>query len=324
MANPENIERAFFQADGSDEKIEVHFNPESLQFTVTSNLKNQGSGNSTKQYVSESTGKLTMDLIFDSTDSGEDVRGKTTKIAAFMGPLDSEDENAPPAVDFEWGAYKFTGMFESYKETVDYFSSDGVPLRSAINLTMSGQDTVFVDDSTPAGLPNNDVAAAPNAGKGATGLATKAGNPSAAKDIASNNGLDSMRFPGSASLELNASASLQGPAGFASVGGGLDLGLNAGIDAGIDLSVGASLGGSLSAGVSASEGAFSGLQASASGPSGSLKLGGFLKPDASASLGLDAGSIGLGGSSGLQGGASLKADVGAAGALKGRIEFDGG
>lgn len=322
MANPEKLERAFFQADGSEEKIEVHFNPESLQFTITSNLKNQGSGNSTKQYVSESTGKLTMDLVFDSTHNGEDIRQKTTKIASFMGPLDSEDENVPPVVNFEWGAYKFTGLFESYKETVDYFSSDGVPLRAAINLTMSGQDKVFVDDSTPTGSPNDDVAAAPNAGKGATDLATKAGNPAAAKDIASKNGLDSMRFPGSASLELNSSASLQGPAGFASAGAGLDL--DFGLDVGIDLSAGASLGASMSAGVSASEGAFSGLQASASGPSTSLKLGGFLKADASASLGLDAGSVGLGGSSGLQGGASLKADVGAAGALKGRIEFDGG
>ena len=63
MANPEKIERAFFQADYSDEKIEVHFNPESLQFSITNNMENQGSGNSTKQYVSSSTGKLTMDLI---------------------------------------------------------------------------------------------------------------------------------------------------------------------------------------------------------------------------------------------------------------------
>jgi Na+-driven multidrug efflux pump len=45
---------------------------------------------------------------------------------------------------------------------------------------------------------------------------------------------------------------------------------------------------------------------------------------AAASLGRDAGSVALGGSSGLQGSASLKADVGAVGALKGRIEFDGG
>jgi hypothetical protein len=314
MANPEKIERAFFQADCSAEKIDVHFNPESLQFSITNNMENQGSGNSTKQYVSSSTGKLTMDLIFDSTDNGEDVRLKTSKIAKFTEPSGSGEERAPPIVNFEWGLYKFTGMLESYQETLDYFSAEGIPLRAAINLTMSSQDKVFVDDSTSAGLPNNAITASLNVGKGATGLATKAGNPSAAKAIASMNGLESMRFPGLAALELDASVSLQGPAGFASAGGGLDLGL----DVDIGLSIGAS------AGVSASAGAFSSLQNSSAGASASLKLDCFIQPDASASLGIDAGSIGLGGSSGLQGGASLKADVGAAGALKGRIEFDGG
>ncbi|NNE64772.1 MAG: hypothetical protein HKN34_11865, partial [Gammaproteobacteria bacterium] len=86
MANPEKIERAFFQIEGSSEKIEVHFNPETLQFTITNNMRNQGSGNTTKQYVSDSTGKLTLDLIFDSTGSGEDIRLKTVKIAKFMEP----------------------------------------------------------------------------------------------------------------------------------------------------------------------------------------------------------------------------------------------
>ena len=89
MANPETIERAFFQVEGSSEKIEVHFNPDSLQYTITNNLQNQGSGNSTKQYVSDSTGKLSLALIFDSTGSGEDVRLKTNKIARLMEPSGS-------------------------------------------------------------------------------------------------------------------------------------------------------------------------------------------------------------------------------------------
>jgi hypothetical protein len=267
-----------------------------------------------------------MDLVFDSTDSGEDIRLKTSKIAKFMEPSGSGEEKAPPIVNFEWGLYKFTGMLESYKETLDYFSADGIPLRAAINLTMSSQDKVFEGGSNAskaatggsAGLPNSAVPAAAGPGKGATDLATKAGNPAAAKAIAGANGLENMRFPGPASLELDASVSLQGPAGFASVGGGLDLGLDVGVGGGIDLSPGAS------AGVSASAGAFSGLQSAASGASASLKLDSFTQADASASLGIDAGSVGLGGNSGLQGSASLKADVGAPGALKGRIEFDGG
>jgi len=336
MANPEKIERAFFQIEGSDNKIEVHFNPESLQYTITNNLQNQGSGNSTKQYVSDSTGKLTLDLIFDNTGSGENIRLKTVQIAKFMEPAGSGTQKAPPVVNFEWGVYKFSGMVESYKETIDFFSADGVPLRASINLTLSSQDKVFESGSSAknagtggsAGEPNTAIPATPPAGgKGTLDLAIKAGNPGAAKNIASNNGIDNMRFPQSASLELDASVSLQGPSGFASTGIGLGAGggIGFGLDAGIDVSAGVSAGSSLSAGVSASAGAFSGLQVStSSAASASLHLDKFIDSDASAGLGVDAGSIGLGGSAGLQGSASLKAETGQAGEFKAKLEFDGG
>ena len=336
MANPEKIERAFFQKEGSSDRIEVHFNPESLQYTITNNLKNQGGGNKTKQYVSDSTGKLTLDLIFDNTGSGENIRLKTVQIAKFMEPSGSGSQKAPPVVNFEWGVYKFSGMVESYKETIDYFSANGVPLRASINLTLSSQDKVFESGASAknagtgdsAGSPNTAIpAAAPAGGKGTLDLAIKAGNPEAAKSIAGNNGIDNMRFPASASLELDASVSLQGPSGFASAGIGLGAGggTGFGLDAGIDVYAGASVSSGLSAGVSATAGAFSGLHASAgSSTTASLQLDKFIESDASAALGIDAGSIGLGGSAGLQGSASLKAETGQAGELKAKLEFDGG
>jgi hypothetical protein len=74
-----------------------------------------------------------MDLIFDTTPTGEDVRISTEKVARFMEP----DENKiPPIVQFEWGTYTFQGMMESYRETIDFFAANGVPLRASINLTL--------------------------------------------------------------------------------------------------------------------------------------------------------------------------------------------
>ena len=331
MPNPENIERAFFQIDGSTDKVEVHFNPETLQYTITNNLQNQGGGNATKQYVSDSTGKLTMDLIFDNTSSGEDIRMESSKIAKLMEPVGAESEKAPPVVNFEWGLYKFKGMLESYKETIDYFSSDGVPLRSSINITMSSQDKVFdaktAGTNNPTGEPNSAVPATPGEGKGATELATKAGNPGAAKAIASSNGMESMRFSQGGSVELDSSISLKRPSGFASVGMGLDVGggLNAGISGGFGLSAGISVGSNLSAGVSASAGAFSGLKTiSANSASTSLKLDKFINSDVSSSVGIDSNTVGPGGSARLQGAANFKAEVGTAGEFKSAIEFDGG
>jgi hypothetical protein len=273
-------------------------------------------------------------LIFDSTGSGEDVRLKTVKIAKLMEPSGSGNEKAPPVVNFEWGLYKFKGMVDTYKETIDYFSANGVPLRAAVNLSMSSQDDVFEGGSSgnagtsdDAGQPNGAVPTNPVQGKGITDLATQAGDPGAAKGIAASNGVENMRFPGSNPIELEASAALKGPAGFASAGAGLSIGggLDLGVDAGIDISAGVSVGSGLSAGVSAGAGAFSGLQSTSGGSaSTALKLDKFIDSDGSGSLGIDAGSIGIGGSAGLQGSASLKAEIGVAGEFKSKIEFDGG
>jgi hypothetical protein len=226
-------------------------------------------------------------------------------------------------------------MVETYKETIDYFSANGVPLRASINISMSSQDDVFEGGSTArnagtsdsAGQPNSAVPANPGQGKGITGVATKAGDPGAAKGIAASNGVESMRFPGDSAVELDASVALKGPSGFASVGAGLNLGggLDLGIEASLGVSAGISVGSNLSAGVSAGAGAFSGLHSSTGGrASATLNLARFIDADVSGSPGIDAGSIGIGGSAGLQGSASLKAEVGSAGELKSKIEFDGG
>ncbi len=309
MPNTPNIVRASFKIRGSDDSFDVHFNPASLQYTITNKMKNTGSGNSAKQYVDESTGKLTMDLIFDTTDSGEDVRLHTVRVAQLMEP--EEDDKTPPIVEFEWGLYTFAGMMQTYKETIDFFSSDGVPLRASVNLTLASQDDVFEGGSderaantgTAGALGNaigNNVRtpAPPNSnGRGVTQTATKACNPSSGRDIAAQNGLENMRFSGGAELQVSASL----PSASVSSMTGVSANANAGS-------------------------AFSGLRTQAGFSAGvCIKLGDFLRPAGTAQFGTEVSSaFALGGQAQLQGSASFKADVGAAGALKAKIEFDGG
>lgn len=306
MPTAPTILKATLKNTVSGESFKVHFNPQTLQYTITNMLSNAGAGNSTKQYTGESTGKLTLDLIFDTTDTGEDVRLHTVKVAQLMEPGDNEDK-APPVVDFDWGLYTFSGMVETYRETIDFFSADGVPLRASVNITLSSQDEVFEGGSAERrantggsmagrGGSANGVQApppGPGSGRGVTQTATQAGNPAAARDIAAQNGIENMRFPGSASLQLNAST----PAAAASSMTGANVG-----------------------------GVFAGLRTQSEGSvSGGIKLSNFLRPSATASLGTeDPAAFALGGQARLQGSASLKADVGKAGALKARIEFDGG
>ena len=86
-----------------------------------------------------------MELVFDTTGAGEDVRTYTDKMAGLMEP----DENKiPPVVLFRWGTYKFQGLVETYKETIDFFAPTGVPLRASLSIGLSRQDKVFEPSET--------------------------------------------------------------------------------------------------------------------------------------------------------------------------------
>jgi hypothetical protein len=341
MSIPTNFEKAFFVIRENDtgplrrggrpsDAINVHFNPTSLQHVVTNTMKQTGRGNSAKQYVSQSTAKITMDLMFDTTDSGQDVRAATSKIAEFMKPTrpvssNNRDRKVPPVVLFAWGNFMFQGMVESFRETIDFFSGNGVPLRASVNMTMSQQDRVFDEpDPTPPVISELfqpdaiEVPAAAN--QNATSRAAQGGDPSAGRSIAAANNLDSMRFTDGASLTLNPSVQPESAAPFSL--GGAGSGFAAGLTAGPGLA--ASFGGNASGGISASSGAFQGLRASSpSQASGILDASAFLKINDSAGIATDNGaSFNVGGKAIIEGSPSLSADVGAKSDLRTRIHFD--
>jgi hypothetical protein len=328
------------QGDVSD-WVDLQFNPSSLQLQVNNELKDT-KNNERKQYVAKSNAKLTMDLQFDTTHNGDDVTLTTKKLQAFVAPplpANQKDRQSlpPPTVLFEWGRLKFQGIAESYKETIDYFSADGVPLRASVTLTLSRQDQVF--DRTSGPEP-------PNAGADPTrrdtppgspaGIASAGGAPEAARSLAASNGLENLRFGTGAALSVGASITLKPPAAFAAGGGGI------GIDAGIEFggSTGASVGGSAGiaigaapdavtgisglARLSASDGAFAALRAVSAGATEVRLNVARLQPQPrSATLSTDRNaSFGVGGRATMDGPAGLRADVGAGGGSRGRLAFE--
>ncbi len=206
--------------------VKVHFNPASLQYTVSNTLGPAGQGAGSRQYVSATVAKLTMDLVFDTTagnlggevKGGEDVRSTTDKMAQMLKPFGGENEKTPPRVEFSWGAYRFVGTVEQYKETLDLFSHDGVPLRAGINLTLSSDAPNFESASAPASSADRAGASSMEVpgGAGPSGVAAAGGDPRAARAVASANASASLRFGGSASLLVDAKVSLGAPAAFAS------------------------------------------------------------------------------------------------------------
>jgi hypothetical protein len=334
------------RSDAVSTWIDVHFNPSSLQLQVSNELKDT-KNNERKQYVAKATAKLTMELQFDTTDTGDDVTQTTKKLQAFVAPpLNQQNQSqvAPPVVMFEWGRIKFKGVAESYNETIDFFSANGVPLRALVNLTISRQDQVFDDapDAAPAnaGATNDNLTdtSAPSAAD-----AANAGDaPDAARAVAAANGQESLRFGDGSPLTVSASVTLKPPAAFASAGIGVGVGGAAGISigggAGIGISGAAGVGigigveASASAGISglsrlsATEGAFAGLRASVSvrSPTARLNTSRLLPQVGSASLSTDRNaSFRVGGKATVEGAAGLRADVGGTAGVRGKITFEG-
>ncbi|MCP4692999.1 MAG: hypothetical protein GY859_33465 [Desulfobacterales bacterium] len=368
------LEKAFFihWTGREAEVVAVHFNPVSLQHSITNTLKNEGKGNKKKQYIGGSAGKLTMELVFDTTGDGADVREHTKKIARFMEPLNGGKKKVPAVVEFRWGVYSFKGMVEAYRELFDFFSPTGVPLRAVVNLTMARQDLVFdfgdtsstfdtrgaleiepVEIPCPPSAPGEEGAG----GQSAASAAALAGDPGAGREIAAENGQESMRFGEGPSLVVSDSVELKKPETFtdgqagagpdigAPAGGGPSLepgalsGAAAGSGGGPFLKPGAlsgavdpagvgggdSFGGRASAGVSASEGAFSGLRR----PARRIRRAPGFDPSRlvrrNESFGLTTdgeAEFRLGGRAVSKGPGSLKADVGASANLNSRIRFE--
>jgi hypothetical protein len=243
-------------------------------------------------------------------------------------------------VKFEWGAFSFQGLVESYKETIDFFAPTGVPLRASINLTLASQDQVF--QSLTQGSERRSEPVVQNlssGGESLTDVATKAGNPNASRAVASQNNQESIRFPDQA-IALPDEIPLAPPAAFASgvaaasvgMGGGIGLGASGGLGAGAGFSGGAGLtasapggiGGSASAGVAASAGAFGGLRTSASATGAPVRLdpSRLNPPEESLAVSTDArAGFEVGGRAAIAGSASLRADVGTQASLQERIQF---
>ena len=299
---------AFKTTDGEPAaNFPVHFNPASLQYTVSN--KEQGQGAKKKQHVSETSAQLSIDLVFDTTDTGRDVRVDTGEIVKLLSP-DAKAKKAPRMVEFSWGTYSFTGVIEQYKETLDFFSADGVPLRASVSLTLSSKELTFADPDRAGASVDGDVTpdtvdVAEPAGGGPqnspASIANALGAPRAARAIAAANGAASLRFGVEGGLTVSAGAGVS-----ASAGVGLGLG------AGIGASAGASA--SLHAGVSA-------------GAAASISGGVTLMPAAAFSVGASAGAgigIGAGGGFGISAGGGIGVSAGAGAGLGFGVSAGGG
>lgn len=341
---PEKIEPARFKTlpprGAASVEFAVQFNPASLQYTISNTLKEEGPGQHKKQFVDKATAKLTMQLVFDTTDSGADVRAKTQPVAKLLKPVVEGHKQVPANVEFSWGVYRFTGMVEQYKETIDFFAASGVPLRATVDITLASQDVQFDGNTDQQAKVDGDLNAEPAivpGGGGPASVANALGDPRAARAIASTNGASSLRFGAEGGLAIGGDVQLKAEAAFsAGASGGLGIGGGLGVGGSLGVGGGFNVGGSLGVGGGLSASAGAGFNASAGAIAGGAFAG--LRTSGIASVSMPAGGaaiasatsvgavgaraqFGLGGQAQLKADVSLGADVGAEADLTALIRF---
>lgn len=229
--------------------IDVAFNPVSLKVALSNQLKtdagNKGKAQSAAQFVDKSASTLSFDLVFDTSLDYSDVREQTRKIAErFMKPVapgepgysgDGKQPTVPRRLRFQWGKFGFDGLMQSYAETLDYFSPDGVPLRATLSLTLA--EDRFQHFSLPGEPPlaRTPPQFAPAGGATTVPEADRAAGADPGRDwraTALFNGLETPRFTAGvgvgAGIGVDAGAGVFVPPGPApSLGGGFTFGASA-------------------------------------------------------------------------------------------------
>lgn len=224
-ANQQAAERV----DGG-KTVEVQFNPENLKVTYSN--ENRGGdqpGGSSRQFVGSGTSKLAVDLLFDTSDSGADVRRRTEEVAFFIQAKAEAGEasrRTPPGLRFEWGSFVFQGIVDGLSETLDYFSEEGVPLRATLSLGVTRQAIEFVFGQPGrggaaagrGGVPGTMPLATARAGESVAGLAAGLGRSGDWTKVAAANGIeDALRLGAGARVDVRLGLGAAGARALASL-----------------------------------------------------------------------------------------------------------
>jgi hypothetical protein len=278
-----------YEPGDEENTVTAHFNPETLK--VTFENKSAGGeqpGGSSKQRTGNMTTKLSIELLFDTTDTGSDVREFTKKVAFYIQPnkeagKGSDSNRVPPGVLFAWGSFLFPGVVDSMDETLDYFSEEGMPLRATISLGITRQFIEVSFDENAGGGAGAPLSLEQAQFKDTVqAVAARNGKPGDWKNIAAANNIDDpLRLSAGALINVNVGVGISAGAGL-SASAGFSAGASAGFSAsaGVSLSGGALAQASTSAGVSARSAASAQASAQAS-----VSAGGALSAGGSASAG---------------------------------------
>ena len=95
---------------------------------------------------------LSLKLVFDTYETGENVSKKTNELWKFMMVKENQQSStdkkvSPPLVAFQWGVFRFVSFITNMTQTFTLFTKEGTPVRASVDVTFTQYNDV--DDYGP-------------------------------------------------------------------------------------------------------------------------------------------------------------------------------
>lgn len=136
------LEKAKIKNLDTGTEVQCMFNPKEYTFTKTNTWSSDVKIGQNVPEVKFTGGKamtLTMELFFDTYETGEDVRTYTDHIWRLMrineDTKDKGHKGWPPKCEFQWGeTWSFKAVITSLTQKFTLFLGNGTPARSTLNV----------------------------------------------------------------------------------------------------------------------------------------------------------------------------------------------
>ena len=126
-----------------DKEILLQFNPVDYAINKSNNFETKkliGMQDFITQFKGGEEKDLSLELLFDSTDTGEDVRD-LIKPLAMITDIDPE-LHAPPPCQFVWAGSILKGVVTQLNKKFVFFYQNGTPARVKVTLTLKPYKTL--------------------------------------------------------------------------------------------------------------------------------------------------------------------------------------
>lgn len=158
-------QKAYLELE-SGGKINCLFNPAEFSLSKSNQWEADhvpGRGTPDLFFTGGRAGTMSLNLLFDTTATGEAVTSHTNKLLNAMkvnpdlpGHDPTRNRGRPPWVKFHWGdLHSFKAVIENLDLTFTYFSSTGTPLRAkaSISLRQFEEDAKWGPQNPTSGTP---------------------------------------------------------------------------------------------------------------------------------------------------------------------------